>query len=81
MQSDAELLVTESAALGTEHPSHFSPPTLELGQCQPHTPLHQRALQHSWGSRKDAPKDAPKDAEQPTDIIEHVSSGVCTPER
>lgn len=80
MQSDAELLITESAPLGTEHPSHFSPPTLELGQCQPHNPLHQHTLQHSWGSRKDAPKDA-AGTEQPTDIIEHVSSGVCTPER
>jgi len=37
-------------------------------------------LQHSRGSRKDAPKDGAQ-PEQPTAIIEHASSGVCIPER
>lgn len=80
MQSGAEL-ITEPAP-----PRHWASPslqctlTVELDQCQPCTPFHQLTLQHSQGSRKDAPKDAAQ-PEQPTDISERASIGVCTPER
>lgn len=79
MQSDAELLIPESAAAGHGAAESVRARSAGLGLCEPHSPVQQRTLQQR-GSRKGAAKGA-AETEQPTDITEHASSGALQKEQ